>query len=80
MEKYCQNCAIQLASKGVPIEMLSEEVQIDVLESQFNRIQTAIRKQIESYNKAIDEVVEQLRDMQIKDLMTFNRVIDEVFL
>lgn len=52
------------------------------LRAAYEEAQNIIRQQIESYNTQLNEIMETLTDMQIKDLMKFNELLeknDEIF-
>ena len=48
----------------------------DTVELEYRQTQNNIKKEIDNYNSTIDSLVEEIRDIQIKDLMSFNKAIE----
>ena len=81
-QSYCTTCAVQEASRGARIEEVNPKQDIPSvyrsLSIIYERSQQNIRAQIETYNSKHQQLVEALTDMQIRDLLIFNKSIEEV--
>lgn len=78
---YCTSCAIQEASKGALIEDFVRRSQgnefSNLLTEVYEECQAEIHEYIRIYNASYQRLIETLTDIQIKDLLAFNKKIEE---
>lgn len=78
---YCTSCAIQEASKGTPIEDYPKQnasmIISDCLDEAFEECQAEIHEYIRAYNVGYQRLLETLTDIQIRDLLAFNKKLEE---
>lgn len=55
---------------------LSQPLQFECIEDVHRRVQTTIKKHIEIYNAKMNEIIETLNHMHIKDIMFFNELLN----
>jgi hypothetical protein len=84
-ELYCVPCAIQEASRGAVIDDLSKNpalqrshAGLNLLQEIYQRSQQQLQEYIALYNSKYQKLLDSLTDMQIRDLIGFNRKIEEV--
>jgi len=81
-ELYCASCAIQEASRGEVIENLAQSQSskhsstgLNLLQKIYQQSQDQIQEYIHVYNCNYQKLLDIMTDMQIRDLITFNRKI-----
>lgn len=74
---YCTACAIQEASRGGNLQELSKKptqsAPLSILHQIYQESQQEIQEYIRTYNVTYQKLLEAVTDLQIRDLIGFNR-------